>query len=131
MQRILRRAILVWVPIAVALTGICGVVYTSVQQSLRQGANDPQIQMAEDAASNLETGAVPSSVLPSRQVELSTSLQPYVMVFDRANQLVATSATLHGQAPPFPPSVLQNARGQDRLTWQPEVGVRSAVVVQP
>jgi hypothetical protein len=129
--RIVRRAVLVWVPIAVALTGLSGVVYLSVQQLLRQGANDPQIQLAEDAAANLDNGAPPSSVLPGRQVELSTSLQPFVMVFDDASQLVASSATLHGAPPAFPTSVLSNARGQGRITWQPEPGVRSAVVVQP
>jgi hypothetical protein len=131
MEVVLRRAALIWVPLAVALTGVCGVVYASVQQDLRQGANDPQIQMAEDAATRLEGGASTESVLPARTVELSSSLDTYVMVFDRADQLISSSAKLHGNPPPFPPDVLRNATGQDRVTWQPEVGVRSAVVVQP
>lgn len=131
MQRVIRRALNVWVPIAVALTGLCGVVYGSVQQDLRQGANDPQIQMAEDAAASLAAGAVPNSVVPTSQVELSSSLQTYVLVFDRGDQLLASSATLHGNPPPFPSGVLRNATTQDRVTWQPEIGVRSAIVVQP
>jgi hypothetical protein len=131
METILRRAAVVWVPLAVALTGVCGLVYVSVQQDLRQGANDPQIQMAEDAAASLEAGASAASVVPNTSVELATSLQTYLMVFDQSAHLVASSATLHGQPPPFPPSVLTNARGQDRITWQPEPGVRGAVVVQP
>ncbi|MBV8715336.1 MAG: hypothetical protein JO020_34275 [Chloroflexi bacterium] len=131
MQRILKRAAIVWVPLAVALTGLSGVVYASVQQDLRQGANDPQIQMAEDAAASLDGGAPAGSVVPNQSVELATSLQTYLMVFDGSNQLVASSATLHGGPPPFPRSVLASGRGQDRLTWQPEPGVRSAVVVQP
>jgi hypothetical protein len=131
MEAVLRRAVLVWVPLAVALTGLSGVVYASVQQDLRQGANDPQIQMAEDAAASLNAGASPGSLVPNQPVELSTSLQTYLMVFDRSNQLVASSAMLHGQQPPFPTSVLANTRGQNRITWQPEVRVRSAVVVQP
>jgi hypothetical protein len=102
-----------------------------VQQDLRQGANDPQIQMAEDAAARLEGGASTDSVLPPRPVELSSSLDTYVMVFDRADQLLGSSAKLHGNAPPFPSDVLRNATRQDRVTWQPEAGVRSAVVVQP
>jgi hypothetical protein len=131
MEVVLRRAALIWVPLAVALTGVCGVVYATVQQDLRQGANDPQIQMAEDAAARLEGGASTESVLPARTVELSSSLDTYVMVFDRADQLMSSSAKFHGNTPPFPPDVLRNATGQDRVTWQPEVGVRSAVVVQP
>src|SRR5207248_6289942 len=117
--------------IAVALTGLSGLVYASVQQDLRQGANDPQIQMAEDAASALDRGGAVASVLPAVDVDLSRSLLPFVIVFDKTDQVVASSATLHGDSPPFPASVLQNARGQDRVTWQPEAGVRSAVVVQP
>ncbi len=41
-------------PFAVAVTGFCLLAYVTVQQSLRQGANDPQIQMAQDAVAALE-----------------------------------------------------------------------------
>jgi hypothetical protein len=40
-----------WLLIVIIVTGICGLIYGVVQQDIRQGANDPQIQMAEDAAS--------------------------------------------------------------------------------
>jgi len=127
------RALALWVPVAVAVTGLSAVVYGAVQQDLRQGANDPQIQMAEDAAARLNAGVAPNTVVLSDQVELSGSLSSYVMVFDAENRLIASSAQLNGQAPPFPPSVFESARsrGQDRITWQPAAGIRSAVVVQP
>jgi len=132
-QPLFVRAIMVSVPIAVAVTGLTAAVYGAVQQDLRQGANDPQIQMAEDAAARLNAGAAPNQVVPSDQIELEGSLQLYVMVFDAESRLMASSAQLNGQAPPFPPSVFDSARsrGQDRITWQPAPGVRSAVVVQP
>jgi hypothetical protein len=53
-----------WLPLAAVTTLLCGLVYLAVQQSLRQGANDPQIQMAEDAAAALVAGSTPESVLP-------------------------------------------------------------------
>jgi hypothetical protein len=89
--------------------------------------------MAEDTAAKLSAGAAANAVVPSEQVELNGSLQPYIMVFDAQSRLVASSAQLNGQAPPFPPSVFDSARtrGQDRISWQPAPGVRSAVVVQP
>jgi hypothetical protein len=132
-QPLFVRAASLWVPLAVAVTGLTAVVYGAVQQDLRQGANDPQIQMAEDAVGRLNAGAAPKEVLPSDQIELSVSLNSYVMVFDAESRLVVSSAQLNGQAPPFPPSVFNSARsrGQDRITWQPAPGVRSAVVVQP
>ena len=129
---LVRRALVLWVPIAVAVTGVSAVVYGAVQQDLRQGANDPQIQMAEDAAARLEGGGEPGGVIPTDKIEIGESLKPYVMVFDRAHRLVASSAVLHGGPPPFPASVFDQLRDgrQDRITWQPEIGVRSAVVVQ-
>jgi hypothetical protein len=128
-----RRAVLMWLPVAVAATGVCGLVYGAVQQDLRQGANDPQIQMAEDAARRLDAGESPVGVVPAESIEMSESLRPYVMVFDGSSRLMASSVTLHGGPPPFPPSVFDRMSapfGQDRITWQPEVGIRSAVVVQ-
>lgn len=127
------RAVLLWVPIVVAVTGLTAVVYGAVQQALRQGANDPQIQMAEDAAARLNAGVAPEAVVPGETIDLGSSLQPYMMVFDASRRVVASSATLNGQAPLFPPSVFDAVRsgGQDRITWQPSPGVRGAVVVQP
>src|SRR5207245_10626154 len=58
------RAMTLWVPIAVAVTGLTVVVYSAVQQDLRQGGNDPQIQMAEDAAARLNAGAMSGAVIP-------------------------------------------------------------------
>ena len=40
------RAILYWIPLALVVTVVVGLVYVTVQQNFRQTANDPQIQMA-------------------------------------------------------------------------------------
>ena len=118
-------------PLAFATAGLCALVYLSVQQFLRQGANDPQIQMAEDAAANLKAGASVESVVPTTKVEIASSLAPFIMVFDNAGNVLASSATLHGTIPSFPIGVLDYTRqnGEDRVTWQPEAGVRMATVI--
>jgi hypothetical protein len=120
-----------WLPLAIATAGLCGLAYLTVQQSLRMGANDPQIQMAEDAASNLNSGASVESVMPSTKVEIAVSLAPFVIVFDDSGKVLASSATLHSAVPTYPVGVLDYTRlhGQDRVTWQPEAGVRMATVV--
>jgi hypothetical protein len=98
-----RRALAFFVPAAVLATALCGLVYVEVQQSLRSGANDPQYQMATDAAAQLDEGAVPASVVGSgRVVDLATSLAPFVILFDRNHSILATNATLNG-AQPAPP----------------------------
>ncbi len=96
-------------------------------------ANDPQIQMAEDVANQLNSGMEPASLIPAAQVEISNSLAPFLMVFDDSGKVVASSARLHGETPTYPTGVLEYARqnGQDRVTWQPEAGVRMATVVVP
>jgi hypothetical protein len=77
-KRILRR----WLPMAFVITALCGLAYLVAQQVLRQDANDPQIQMAEDAAAALAHGGAVESVLPAAQVDLAQSLAPFVIVFD-------------------------------------------------
>jgi hypothetical protein len=123
--------ILKWLPIAIATAGLCGLVYLTVQQSLRMSANDPQIQMAQDAASALDGGASVDSIVPANKVELAASLAPFIMVFDDSGNVLASSATLHGSIPVYPSGVLDYTRqnGEDRVTWQPENGVRMATVV--
>jgi hypothetical protein len=54
-----------WLLLAIVLTGLIGLVYVAVQQDLRQGANDPQIQMAEDALAKLANGQSVQNVVPS------------------------------------------------------------------
>jgi len=123
---------MVWVPIAVAVTGLAALVYVAVQQDLRQGANDPQVQLVEDAAARLDAGAGPNAVVPSDMVDIATSLAPYVVVFDAGGAELASSAVLHDGTLPFPRSVFDAVRNrrEDVITWQPEPGVRSAVVVE-
>jgi hypothetical protein len=120
-----------WLPLVVVITAMCGLVYLSVQQAMRHSANDPQIQMAEDAADALTRGDPVESVLPASQVDLSRSLAPFVIVFNDSGETVASNGLLHGSIPAFPPGVFGYVRknGEDRITWQPEPGVRIASVV--
>lgn len=123
----------IWLPIAIALTVVCGLVYMSVQQSLRQGANDPQIQMAEDAALALEDGASAEALVASQQVDINHSLAAFLIVYDADGRPVAGSGLLDGKLPEIPRGVLDYAgqNGQNRVSWQPEDGVRIAAVVVP
>jgi hypothetical protein len=119
------------IPLAVVITLLSGLLYGTLQQVLRINANDPQIQMAEDAATALANGKLIDSVVPSTQVDIATSLAPYIIMFDNSGKAIASSGLLHNQLPALPSGVFDYVRqnGEDRLTWQPEPGVRSATVV--
>jgi hypothetical protein len=120
-----------WLPIAAVTTILCLLVYATAQQALRNAADDPQIQLAEDAAGALARDAAASSVVPPVRIDIARSLAPFMIVLDDKGGVVATSGLLHGQAPAIPPGVLEFARahGEHRVTLQPERGVRIASVV--
>ena len=125
------RAIPYWLPIAAAITALSGLVYVVAQQTYRQSANDPQIQLAEDAAAQLEAGAQPQTLLGSDKVDMARSLAPFLIIYDDTGTTVASSVQLNGQTPPLPPGVFTDTRksGEDRITWQPQEGVRSATIM--
>ena len=117
--------------VVIVIIGFYFSLYAVVQQVLRQGANDPQIQMAEDAASKLATGQSAQTIVPVEKVNIATSVAPFMMVFDANGTPIASSAQLNGQTPTIPSGIFDSVRqsGEDRITWQPQDGVRSAVIV--
>jgi hypothetical protein len=130
-MKILKDILRQWLPIAAAATAFCALVYLAVQQALRHSANDPQIQMAEDASHLLAQGEAVQGMLPATKVDLAQSLAPFIIVFDSAGEPVASSGFLHGKTPHLPRGVLDYVRqhGEERVTWQPEPHVRMASVI--
>ena len=127
----LRRALAFFLPAAVLATLACGLIYLEVQQDQRSGANDPQFQLAQDAAARLDAGATPSSVVDAGvAVDPSTSLAPFVIVFDTQQAVVISNATLDGGVPEPPAGVLEAAGhgSPNAVTWQPRAGIRIATV---
>ncbi len=131
MRKTLFRILRYWLFGAVIVTGLCGILYAVMQQDLRLNANDPQIQMAEDTAAALSSGQTVQTLVPSAKVDIANSLAPYMIIFDTTGKPIAASAQLNGQMPTIPSGVFSYVRhnGEDRFTWQPQSGVRSAVVV--
>jgi hypothetical protein len=122
-----------WLPFAVVTTAFCLLVYATVQQVYRQNANDPQIQMAEDAAFALDDGAMVGQIVPTQKVDVSRSLAPFYLIFDATQKPVGLSGILNGDMPQLPDGVLDYAEqnGEHRLAWEPQSGVRIAAVIVP
>lgn len=122
-----------WLPLAVTITCLCGLIYLVIQQDIRIGANDPQIQIAQDVARELSQGVNPQYFIPQGKVELSKSMATYIMLFDKNGNLAASSVSLNGKNPSIPKGVFASSKDsptkETRFTWQPQNGVRSAVVV--
>lgn len=124
----------IWLVLSLFAALICGLNYLSVQQVLRQSANDPQVQMAEDLGTFFEDGNDPKTYLPDtkKRIDISKSLAAFIMVFDESGLVVASSGQLQGQPPHLPDGVIEHVKqvGESRFTWEPLPGVRSAVVLK-
>jgi hypothetical protein len=124
-------ALKLWFPFAVTLTLIMVIIYFSWQQNYRQNANDPQYQMAEDAANAISRGADPKSFVSGPSNELNSSLSPYLIIYDEQLKPVASTVVLNGQVPLLPSGVLAfvKTKGEDAITWKPREGMRQALVI--
>ena len=124
------RIVRLWLPIAVIATALLGFTYVAVQQVYRNGADDPQVQLAEDAAARLDAGDTVPEVLSGDPVNLASSLAPFVIVYDIHNRVIDGTGVLDGAQPVPPVGVLDTARAarRNRVTWQPTEDVRIASV---
>lgn len=110
-----------------------GLVYLTVQQSLRQSANDPQIQISEDIAKTLENGKPVLDFNVPEKTDISKSLAPYLIIYDKENKPVAGTGVIDNKLPEMPEGLLQYARihGEHSVTWQPRKDIRGAIVIVP
>jgi hypothetical protein len=125
---------------ALVLAGIATVLglalYAIPQQVLRQGANDPQIQLAVDTAARLESGAAATDAIPPAEIDMARSLAPFVIAYDDQGHPLASQAKLNGGIPAPPSGIFDyvRAHGEERVSWQPILGsghgVRIAAVVE-
>lgn len=125
-----REKILKVTPFFILFTLLCGLNYLTFQQVLRQSANDPQIQIAEDTAVNFSNDQIP---IISNKINIDKSLSTFIIIFDKDGNVLVSSAVLNNKVPTLPDGVLQetNSKKEIRFTWQPENGVRiSAVLVK-
>lgn len=117
--------------LALTITLVYGTVFGVAHLIYRQNATDPQVQLSEDMADYLSKGNGADLIVPKTEVDIAKSLVWFVMVFDDKGELISSNAKLDGQTPELPFGVLDHARknAQNRVTWQPERGVRIASVI--
>lgn len=130
---LLIRSLLRWLPIAVACTAVLGASYGFAQQVYRMGADDPQTAMAASVAAQWLEGQEPDKLVSKTTVDPSTSLEPFVILFDAAQKPIASSARLSGETPVPPKGVLEASKesGENKVTWQPQGDTRIAAVIVP
>jgi hypothetical protein len=122
-------------------TGVALALYAIPQQLLRNGANDPQIEIASNLASTLNRfgiieGLQQGALLNTGGlVDVAQSLSPFLIAYDDQGRALGSNAQLNGQTPVPPKGVFDYVRshGEERVSWQPVFGshsVRIAAVIE-
>lgn len=125
MDNLFLRIIRQWLPLAVAVSAITFIIYLTIQQDIRTGANDPQIQMAQDLAATLNSGQSPEI---SGKIDIAKSLAPFTIIYDKEGKIASSNAVLNGKTPVLPLGVLNHTE-ENRITWQPKERLRLASVI--
>jgi hypothetical protein len=122
------RRLIGWLTAAIIITLIFGSTYAALQQLGRRSAN-----AAPAAAAAAQVQLIGSEKLTVPRLELTPDSGVFVIVYGADDKPVSGTATLHGSLPMLPSGVLQTARdtGADAVTWQPEPGLRMAVIARP
>ncbi|MDQ6648846.1 MAG: hypothetical protein M3Z02_01805 [Actinomycetota bacterium] len=127
----LALALLLWLPAATAATVCAALVYAAGQHTLRASANDPQTQVADDAAAQLDAGVPLGRVVAGPPVDLARSLAGSVTVVDDGGAILASTGQLEGRQvrPPLGTLRAAGTAGRQVVTWQPRPSVRQAAVI--
>jgi len=133
MKKLILRTFALWLPLAVAFSGVFGFSYLATQQNYRQSVNDPQIQMAEDAAASLARDNVPANVVPhgAMPIDIATSLATWVAVYDSTGTPIESNAVLDDALPRLPAGLFNTDNWREQKTWQTPVGFETRVSWQP
>ena len=113
--------------LAAILSVLGGIAAQTMQQMLRRGANQPQLDMADSYTRGITQVGDASKVIPPEHVDLEQSLQPVVVFYDDAG-----TGYLDRKLPVPPPGVFDFVRvnGAETVTWQPRPDVRLASVIR-
>lgn len=124
------RVFLHALPALVGITLLAGVAYVNDQQAWRLMANEPQEWMTQNAANAAALGTPLASTTP---IAIERDEAPYVILYDAKRNAVSGTGHLHDVLPQLPNGVFDVAQsaGVNRVTWQPEAGVREALVILP
>lgn len=108
------------------ITIIMGLIFSSIQQTYRSNANDPQMQIAYDLRDHLQKG---KTLAFDDTVDLEKSLAVFKELYDNNGNPLQSTGFLNGKMPQLPKGVFENAKanGGNWITWQPQRDVRMAM----
>jgi len=132
-KKVLCQTFYAWLPFAIIIVIFSGLAYGTVQQVYRQSANDQLYQIIESVQNSIDQGQPLNQIVPAQgSTDLASTVLPFVIMYDATSTELGSSVVLNGKNPSVPVGMLAAAkvRGEFAETWQPQPGVREAVVVK-
>lgn len=132
MNRLLGNSLVrAWLAIIGVATLAIGAAYTMAQQATRLSADDLPLTTSQVAKQELQQGSDTKDVVPTLKTNLRDDTSVFMIITDRTQHILASSALLDGKTPLPPKGVFDDAasRGFDQFTWEPAAGVRAATRV--
>ena len=118
--------------LTIIFTLLGGAAALTIQQMLRRGADQPQVEMVNWYAVEIESGVKPDEAIPTGYIDLERSLQPFVIFYDDQAKPEHGNGYLDQLTPAPPSGVFEYVRnhGTEKFTWQPSRRVRIAAVMR-
>ena len=129
----LRIWLVFFIPLFLVSTLVLLIVYVNDQQHIRLAGNEPQEWMAHDTAERIASGVSPTQAVMGAPVRVLSEHAPYVIAYDKVGSTTAATGIFDGKISNLPEGILEYTRGHGtyRLTWEPEPGIRHAIVIVP
>jgi len=129
----LSRILILFLTLEVIVCAFCLLVYVSVQQTYRNNADDPQIQIARELKLKYSKSGLDSLSDAKDKIEISSSsISPFYVIYDENAKPVSSNALLYNNMPQLPLGVFRAAKenGENKISWQPYQGLRFATVIE-
>ncbi len=124
------KTFLRFLPFAIVITALSGLIFVAAQQDLRLSANEPQAGLAEDGIVHIERADPLITVVPSGYVDPERSTSPFVIVYDQTGAVLDSNLYTPLPTPPTGMFAYAQVHGEDRVTWQPSGDLRIAAVLE-
>ena len=118
----------------IGLILLYGVTYLFNNQKERNQADIAPEHLAMATKAKLEKGIAPADAIKDRKIiDLASSDSLFIVIYDAAGVCHNSTAKIHGVDPLIPLGALTVSREkrENKITWQPEAGIRAAIVILP
>lgn len=125
----MKKIFIIWVLLMMVATFTVGIVYITMQQTVRLSSNEIALSSAKEVLIKLQNGSTTEQAIPEK-TDASITLTPFVLVYDNNENMVISSATMNGEILNYPKGVLKEieTHNENRVTWQTSNGLRYASV---